>query len=150
MPMTAPTTAGAFCNDIAVGPDGATYVTDSNNMQVDRLARGTRRLKVWTGDGALGPKGGILDGISILDNRIYVNVHTVRRSPRAPDTVELQRTITALRAFREAPERSCRSVHAPSGYANSCASRCSGRTLPIVSAVSSPLDRQSRTRRRRC
>ena len=33
-------TAGAFCNDIAVGPDGATYVTDSNNMQVDRLARG--------------------------------------------------------------------------------------------------------------
>jgi sugar lactone lactonase YvrE len=72
-------TAGAFCNDIAVGPDGATYVTDSNNMQVDRLARGDRRLKVWAGDGAFGPKGGILDGISILDNRVFVNALNTSR-----------------------------------------------------------------------
>jgi glucose/arabinose dehydrogenase/mono/diheme cytochrome c family protein len=72
-------TAGAFCNDIAVGPDGAAYVTDSNNMQVDRLARGTRRLKVWASDGAFGPKGGILDGISILDNRVYVNTMITSR-----------------------------------------------------------------------
>ena len=66
-------TADAFCNDIAVGADGATYVTDSNNMQVDRLARGSLRLTVWAGDGAFGPKGGVLDGISIMDNRVYVN-----------------------------------------------------------------------------
>jgi glucose/arabinose dehydrogenase/mono/diheme cytochrome c family protein len=66
-------TADAFCNDIAVGADGATYVTDSNNMQVDRLARGSRRLTVWAGDGRFGPRGGVLDGISILDNRVYVN-----------------------------------------------------------------------------
>ncbi len=66
-------TPGAFCNDIAIGPDGATYATDSNNMQVVRLARGARRLEVWAGDGAFGPKGGILDGISILDHRVFVN-----------------------------------------------------------------------------
>ena len=45
-------TAGAFCNDIAVGRDGATYATDSNNMQVVRLAPGARRLEVWAGGGA--------------------------------------------------------------------------------------------------
>ena len=72
-------TAGAFCNDIAIGPDGATYVTDSNNMQVDRLAKGGRQLQVWAGDGAFGPTGGILDGISILDNRVFVNTLTTSR-----------------------------------------------------------------------
>jgi cytochrome c5 len=35
-------TAGAFCNDIAVGTDGTTYVTDTNNMEVDRLQRDSR------------------------------------------------------------------------------------------------------------
>ncbi len=72
-------TADAFCNDIAIGPDGATYVTDSNNMQVDRLANGGRQLQVWAGDGAFGPKGGILDGISILDNRVFVNTLNTSR-----------------------------------------------------------------------
>jgi len=77
-------TAGAFCSDIAVGPDGAAYVTDGNNMQVDRLARGTRRLKVWAGDGAFGPRGGILDGISILDNRVYVSTLITSRTFSVP------------------------------------------------------------------
>jgi sugar lactone lactonase YvrE len=66
-------TSGAFCNDIATGPDGSVYATDSNNMQVVRLAPQGRRLQVWAGDGAFGSKGGTLDGISILDNRVYVN-----------------------------------------------------------------------------
>jgi glucose/arabinose dehydrogenase/mono/diheme cytochrome c family protein len=66
-------TAGAFCNDIAVGRDGTAYATDSNNMQVVRLAPGARRLQVWAGGGAFGPKGGILDGISTLHGRVFVN-----------------------------------------------------------------------------
>jgi hypothetical protein len=53
-------------------------------MQVDRLARGTRRLKVWTGNGAFGPKGGVLDGISILDNRVYVNTLITSRTFSVP------------------------------------------------------------------
>jgi glucose/arabinose dehydrogenase/mono/diheme cytochrome c family protein len=72
-------TAGAFCNDIAVGADGATYATDSNNMQVVRLGPGAQRLEVWAGGGAFGPPGGILDGISILNRRVFVNALNTSR-----------------------------------------------------------------------
>ena len=67
-------TTGAFCNDIAVGSDGTAYVTDTENMEVVRLAKGGDRLEVWAGNGAFGPKGKILDGISVLGNRVIVNV----------------------------------------------------------------------------
>jgi glucose/arabinose dehydrogenase/mono/diheme cytochrome c family protein len=66
-------TGDAFCNDIAVGTDGTTYVTDTNNMEVDRLPSGAQQLQVWAGNGSFGPKGGILDGISVLANQLYVN-----------------------------------------------------------------------------
>jgi glucose/arabinose dehydrogenase/mono/diheme cytochrome c family protein len=66
-------TAGAFCNDIAVGADGTAYVSDTANMEVDRLPSGGHQLEVWAGNGGFGPKGGILDGISVLDDRLFVN-----------------------------------------------------------------------------
>jgi hypothetical protein len=66
-------TSGAACNDIAVGSDGATYVTDTHNMEVDRLASGGHQLQVWAGHGGFGPDDGILDGISVLANRVFVN-----------------------------------------------------------------------------
>jgi sugar lactone lactonase YvrE len=66
-------TAGAFCNDIAVGTDGTTYISDTSNMEVDRLQSGARQLQVWAGNGGFGPKSGILDGISVLANRVFVN-----------------------------------------------------------------------------
>jgi sugar lactone lactonase YvrE len=66
-------TAGAFCNDIAIGSDGTAYVTDSNNMEVARLRKGAKALEAWAGDGAFGPKGGVLDGISVLGKRVLVN-----------------------------------------------------------------------------
>jgi len=66
-------TAGAFCNDIAVGVDGTAYVTDSNNMEIARLERGAKTLEVWAGNGAFGPKSGVLDGISVLGKRVLVN-----------------------------------------------------------------------------
>jgi hypothetical protein len=28
---------------------------------------------VWAGNGGFGPKGGVLDGISVLGNRLFVN-----------------------------------------------------------------------------
>ena len=62
-----------FCNDIAVGSDGTAYISDTSNMQVDRLASGGHQLEVWAGNGAFGPKGGVLDGISVLGNRLLVN-----------------------------------------------------------------------------
>jgi hypothetical protein len=66
-------TPGAFCNDIAIGRDGATYVTDSDNMEIDRLRSGESQLQVWAGNGGFGPKDGILDGISVVANRVIVN-----------------------------------------------------------------------------
>ena len=64
-------TDAAFCNDIAVGSDGAAYISDTNNMQVDRPRPGGHRLEVWAGNGALEPKGGILDGISVLGSGLF-------------------------------------------------------------------------------
>lgn len=65
--------AGALCNDIAVGPDGAAYATDTNNMQVVRLARGAPSVEVWAGNGVFGPKDGLIDGIAVLGNRVLVS-----------------------------------------------------------------------------
>ncbi|HEY2675663.1 MAG TPA: c-type cytochrome, partial [Steroidobacteraceae bacterium] len=66
-------TAGAFCNDIAVGADGTVYVTDTSNNEIDRLKTGDQQLQVWAGNGAFGPKGSAVDGISILGNRVFIN-----------------------------------------------------------------------------
>ena len=66
-------TTGAFCNDIAVGTDGTVFVTDTSNNEIDRLKPGGQTLDVWAGDGAFGAKGAGVDGISILNNHIYIN-----------------------------------------------------------------------------
>jgi hypothetical protein len=66
-------TPGAFCNDIAVGSDGTAYISDTENMEVDRLQNGSQQLQVWAGNGGFVPKGGVLDGISVLANQLFVN-----------------------------------------------------------------------------
>src|SRR5512147_144392 len=67
-------TKGAFCNDIAVGSDGTAYASDTQNMQVARLKPGAQALEVWAGaDGAFGPSGGVVDGISVLGDTVLVN-----------------------------------------------------------------------------
>jgi hypothetical protein len=67
-------TAGALCNDIAIDAQGNVYATDSLNMQVARLAKGAQTLEVWAGaDSGFGAKGGVLDGIAVLGNRVVVN-----------------------------------------------------------------------------
>lgn len=63
-------TPGAMCNDIAVGPDGTAYATDTSNMEVVSLKKGAKALTVWAGNGVFGPKGGVLDGIAVLGNRV--------------------------------------------------------------------------------
>jgi sugar lactone lactonase YvrE len=66
-------TPGSFCNDIAVDAAGNAYATDTNNMEVVRLKKGAQQLEVWMGNGSFGPKGGVLDGISVLGQRVLVN-----------------------------------------------------------------------------
>ena len=67
-------TAGASCNDIAVGSDGTAYATDTSNMLIVRLKKGAKDLEVWAGAGSeFGPKGGVLDGIAVVGNRVVAN-----------------------------------------------------------------------------
>ncbi len=67
-----PTEKGV-CNDIAVDGDGNAYATDTNNMEIVRLKKGAAALEVWAGAGAFGPKGGVLDGISVVGKRVVAN-----------------------------------------------------------------------------
>ena len=69
-----PTDKG-FCNDIAVDAGGNVYATDTNNMEIVRLTKGGSGLEVWAGHGDFGKpeEHGVLDGISVLGNRVYAN-----------------------------------------------------------------------------
>ena len=67
-----PTEKGV-CNDIAVDAAGNAYATDTNNMEIVRLKKGSTALEVWAGNGGFGPKGGVLDGISVLGKRVVAN-----------------------------------------------------------------------------
>lgn len=65
--------AGGMCNDIAVGPNGNVFATDTQGMRVMRLPVGGDALEVWSPAGAFGPPGGVLDGIAVVDGRVVVN-----------------------------------------------------------------------------
>jgi sugar lactone lactonase YvrE len=103
-------TAGGSCNDIAIGPDGTAYATDTSNMEVVRLRPGAESLEVWSPEGAFGPKGGVLDGISVLGNDVFVNTLATSKLFRVPiktdgsaglaTEVNLDRTIDAPDGMR--------------------------------------------------
>jgi DNA-binding beta-propeller fold protein YncE len=65
-----------YCNDIAVGPDGSAYVTNSDAPQILKLLPGTKQLQVWFSDTSLqpAPNGYGLDGIAFgSDGNVYFN-----------------------------------------------------------------------------
>jgi sugar lactone lactonase YvrE len=64
-----------LCNDIAIGPDGAAYVTNSLSPHILRLKRGSSQFEVWATDPRFEVKGGAgLDGIAFAGNgNLYVN-----------------------------------------------------------------------------
>jgi sugar lactone lactonase YvrE len=67
------------CNDIAIGPDGAAYVTNSAAAQILRLPPKGDALEVWSSDAMLAPpSGGVgLDGIAFgADGNVYVDTYT--------------------------------------------------------------------------
>lgn len=66
-------TAKGACNDIAMGADGTAYATDMENMEIVRLKPGATALEVWAGKGAFGKTGDLLDGISVVGDRVIVN-----------------------------------------------------------------------------
>jgi streptogramin lyase len=69
----------ALCNDIAIGPDGAAYVTNTQAPQILRLAPGAKEFEVWFTDPTLQPPAGAagLDGLSFgADGNLYVDRYT--------------------------------------------------------------------------
>ncbi len=68
----------ALCNDIAIGPDGAAYVTNSLQPDILRLKPGTDTLEVWAHDPQLAPPtdgSSGLDGIAFDANgNVYVDL----------------------------------------------------------------------------
>lgn len=61
----------AICNDLALGPDGALYVSNTAQPQILRLKSGASEMEVWAQDDRL--KGG-LDGLAFgTDGFLYAN-----------------------------------------------------------------------------
>jgi sugar lactone lactonase YvrE len=68
-----------LCNDIAIGPDGSVYVTNSRAPQILRLKPDRKELEVWLEDKQFDPpkSGAGLDGIAIGgDGNMYINTFT--------------------------------------------------------------------------
>lgn len=71
--------ARPFCNDIAIGPDGSLFVTNSLAPQLLPLRSSSNQLEVWLEDQQfVAPsQGGGLDGIAFGgDGNLYVNTFT--------------------------------------------------------------------------
>jgi sugar lactone lactonase YvrE len=70
----------AYCNDLAIGKDGAAYVADSLNPNILRLKRGAASFEVWASDPRFGGEGFNLDGIAFgSDGNLYVNTYNSHR-----------------------------------------------------------------------
>jgi len=68
-----------FCNDIAIGPDGSAFVTNTAAPEILRLPPGKSQLEVWANDPLLAPPcgGSGLDGIAFgSDGSVYVDTYT--------------------------------------------------------------------------
>lgn len=71
----------ALCNDIAIGPDGSAYATDTIANRIMRLKKGATALDVWLKDDQLAG----VDGIAFGDNStIVVNTVTTGHLFRIP------------------------------------------------------------------
>ena len=72
--------AKQFCQDIAIGKDGAIYVTDQLNPTILRLKTGATSFEVWAKDDRFGGEGYNLDGICFgSDGSLYVNTYNSHR-----------------------------------------------------------------------
>src|SRR5258708_21210766 len=68
-----------FCNDIAIGPDGSAFVTNTAAPEILRLPPGKSQLEVWANDPLLAPPtgGSGLDGIAFGgDGNVYLDTYT--------------------------------------------------------------------------
>ncbi|MGY8638533.1 hypothetical protein RAD15_39325 [Bradyrhizobium sp. 14AA] len=88
----------SLCNDLAIGPDGALYVTNTLQPQILRLRKESSELEVWVQDDKL--KGG-LDGIAFgPDGALYVNTFQSGELFRIESKSGLAGAVTKLETSR--------------------------------------------------
>ena len=91
-----------LCNDIALGPDGSAYASESFGGKIHRLKPGANALEVWASDSALA----VIDGLSFLaDGSLYANNFTTGKLFRVPVNADgsagtIQPIETSLRLVR--------------------------------------------------
>lgn len=61
--------ASSVCNDFAVGPDKALYITDTGNAKIYRLAPGAKSAELFLDHRLMAG----VDGITFLNGALYVN-----------------------------------------------------------------------------
>jgi sugar lactone lactonase YvrE len=70
-----------LCNDIAIGPDGTAYASDTLVGSINRLKKGASALDVWVKDAKLAG----IDGLAFADNNtLVVNTVTTNHLFRIP------------------------------------------------------------------
>jgi sugar lactone lactonase YvrE len=75
-------TASGVCNDIAIGPSGAAYASESFRGRVHRLMPGATALEVWATDAQ---QLNVIDGLAFLaDGALYANNFSTGRLYRIP------------------------------------------------------------------
>ena len=71
-PSRYPLPGGGFCNDMALGPDGAVYVTDTKKPRILILRPNASALDVWLENEIFGGEGINLNGLVWSDDKLYV------------------------------------------------------------------------------
>ena len=92
-----------LCNDIAIGPDGSAFVTNSAAPQILRLPPGSSQLEVWANDPLLAPpdSGAGVDGIAFGTNgSLYVDTYTTGELFRVDVTHGKAGKVTKLKSSR--------------------------------------------------
>ncbi|WP_449409294.1 SMP-30/gluconolactonase/LRE family protein [Methylobacterium komagatae] len=93
----------AICNDIALGPDGSAYVTNTLGPHILQLKPGSQSLEVWKTDPLFAPEGkeAGLDGIAFgKDGHLYVNTFTKAQLFRVTVTDGAAGAVTPLTPSR--------------------------------------------------
>jgi len=92
-----------LCNDIAIGPDGSAFVTNTAAPEILRLPPGKSQLEVWANDPLLAPPAGGsgLDGIAFgSDGNVYVDTYTAGELFRVDVTDGKAGKVTQLKPSR--------------------------------------------------
>ena len=93
-----------LCNDIAIGPDGTAYATDSLQPHILRLKPGASALETWVHDPRFSPPAdgsSALDGIAFDANgNVYVDLFVAARLFRVDVSDGRPSRITLLRPSR--------------------------------------------------